>query len=208
MKTEKDFLEYLTTIKNIASQEGFDSLDETYVAHLRARFFGEAVVIGHTERIRLREMKPDDLEKIYGFEDAETEPVLQSFLKESKEASKEHLSAYIQQMYPFYDYGIWTAELCSTGEMIGICGLGQMEADGELAVDLGYYICPKYRRKGLASECIKIALDYAENYLELPVIYAVTKKENQISAHILQKFGFQVIKSDETILFAKTMGSV
>jgi RimJ/RimL family protein N-acetyltransferase len=33
-------------------------------------------------------------------------------------------------------------------------------------------------------------LDYAKNYLEIPVIYAIIKEENRISEGILRKFGF------------------
>ena len=83
MKTEKDFLEYLKTIENIAKEEGFEYLDETYKAHLRARYFGENVVIGRSERVLLREMKMSDLEAFYSFSNARDEPVLQAFLKET-----------------------------------------------------------------------------------------------------------------------------
>lgn len=191
MKTEKDFLEYLATIEKIAKEEGFESLDETYITHLRARFFGEDVVIGKTGRITLREMKISDLETFYGFADAGKEPVLQAFIKESCEESEKHLQAYIDHMYPMYDYGIWAIEKNDTREIIGLCGLGQTEVKGEFCTDLGYYICPKWRNQGFASECIEFVLDYAKNYLEFPLIYAIIKEENRISKGILRKFGFQ-----------------
>ena len=190
MRTEKDFEQYLNTIKQIAAEEGFDSLDETYVAHLRSRFFGQDVIIGKGARIVLRELKNSDLEAFYGFSDASDETVLKSFLKENRAESEEHLSAYISHMYSMYDYGIWAVERISDGAVIGLCGLGNAVVDGAECTDLGYYICPKCRKQGIASECIEIVLDYAKNYLEIPLIYAIIKEENRISEGILRKFGF------------------
>lgn len=195
-----NFESYLDTIKKMAAEEGFDSLDENYVEHLRARYFGEDVVIGRTERVLLRELKESDLEALYGFEDAQKEPVLEAFIRESFEESSNALKTYISTMYPFYDYGIWGVESIAEGSLVGLCGLGQAEVDGENYTDLGYYICPKYRNQGFASECIEIVLDYAKNYLEFPVIYAIIKEENRISSGILRKFGFQCIKLSENIL--------
>ena len=191
MKTEKHFLEYLKTIENIAKEEGFESLDETYKAHLRARYFGEDVIIGQTERILLREMKMSDLEAFYSFSDAGDEPVLQAFLKGTYAESEKNLKAYIENMYPMYDYGIWAVERIDDGEVIGLCGLGQAEVKGEFCTDLGYYICPKWRKRGFAYESIEIVLDYVKNYLEFPCIYAIIKEENKISKGILRKFGFE-----------------
>ena len=190
MRTEKDFEQYLNTIKQMAAEEGFDSLDETYVEHLRGRFFDKDVVIGKGSRIVLRELKNSDLEAFYGFSDASDETVLQSFLKENRAETEEHLSAYISHMYPMYDYGIWAVESIHDGAVIGLCGLGNAVVDGAECTDLGYYICPKCRKQGIASECIEIVLDYAKNYLEIPLIYAIIKEENRISEGILRKFGF------------------
>jgi len=197
MKTEKDFLEYLKTIEQIAREEGYDSLNKIYVGHLRCRFLGQDVVIGKSERVCLREMKECDLEAFYRFSDAAKEPVLKAFLKETREQSEIHLRDYIAHMYPMFDYGIWTVERICDGRIIGLCGLGRIEIDGSECTDLGYYICPECRNQGFAAECIEIVLDYAKNYLEIPLLYAVTKEENRISAGILQKFGFQYQKSYE-----------
>ena len=193
----KNFEQYLCEIKKIAEEEGYTSLDETYVEHLKSRYFGEPVIIGESDRIILRELKLTDVDGFYEFEDADTEEVLCSFVKESKEASKVYLKAYVQNMYPLYDYGIWAVELRNTKELIGLCGLGQTEIKGEYFTDLGYYICPKWRNQGIAGECVEIVLDYAKNYLEFPCIYAIIKEENRISKGILRKFRFQFTESWE-----------
>lgn len=190
---KETFAEYLKEIQKIAAEEGFEDLDETYVEHLRCRFYGEPVVIGTSKRVRLRELSILDLEALYQFPDARQEPVLKALLKEDEKSSREYLEAYISHTYPFYDYGIYGAELLENGELIGLCGLGQVKIYGEECTDLGYYISPKWRRQGLAKECVEIVLDYAKNYLEFPVIYAIIKEENRISKEVLCAFDFELI---------------
>ena len=206
MKTKKEFENYLNNIKRTALEEGFDSLDETYVEHLRARYFEEDVIIGRTSRTILRELKMEDLEALYEFEDAVNEPVLQAFIKEDKKTSEIYLHAYIQNMYPMYDYGIWAVEEKESERLIGLCGLGQSEVKGEFCTDLGYYICPKWRNQGIAAECIEFVLDYVKNYLEFPYIYAIIKEENRISKGILCKFGFEFQeKYEEVLIYQKNL---
>lgn len=190
---KQTFEEYLKGIRKIAKEEGFEELDETYVEHLRCRFFGEPVVIGTSGRVRLRELRLSDLKAFGKFPDAKQESVLKAFLKEDEKTSLEYLKAYISHTYPFYDYGIYGAELLENGELIGLCGLGQVKIYGEACSDLGYYISPGWRRQGLAKECVEIVLDYAKNYLEFPLIYAIIKEENRISEKILCDFGFELV---------------
>lgn len=210
MNREKEFSVYLEQIKEIAREEGYDSLDEVYVEHLRSRFYGLPVKIGRGKRVLLRELHMSDLDALNGFEDRDREPVLKAFLRERKEETAEHLAVYIEKMYPFYDYGIWAVERLLDGELIGLCGLGRTEVDGAECTDLGYYICPKCRKQGYAAESVEIVLDYAKNYLEISAIYAIIKEENRISKEILRKFGFEYQtcykKSDEKLsVYRKVM---
>lgn len=196
MKTEEEYLQYIGEIKESAHRLGFASLDEDFEQHLRCRFFGEDVVIGRSERLFLRELKPIDLDEMYRFTDAGTEPVLEAFLLESREQSEHFLENYIESMYPFYEYGIW-AVVGDGGELIGLCGLGNPQIRGEQCVDLGYYIRPKYRNQGYASEAARLAVSYAEDYLELPCLYAVVKTDNPVSVRLLCGLGFADISIPE-----------
>ena len=116
---QEAFEKYLKDLKRIAAEEGYDSLDEQFVKRLESRYFGRDVIVGQTARTILREIQMTDLEAFYAFEEALEEPVLQSFLKGTKEASEEHLKAYIETMYPMYDYGMWTVVEKESGEIIG-----------------------------------------------------------------------------------------
>lgn len=205
----KDFESYLETIKQMAAEEGYDSLDETYVEHLRARYFGEDVIIGRSKRVILRELKESDLKVFLRLPDAAKEPSLEAFIKDSYEESLHAMKSYITTMYPLYDYGIWAVESVCDGSFLGLCGIGNREVNGKNYTDLGYYICPGYRRQGLATECIEIVLDYAKKYLEFSVIYAIIKEENRISEGILFKFGFEAIGKHENIrVYQKKLGEL
>ncbi len=190
MRTEKDFERFLENIRQMAQEEGSGELDSTYVEHLKCRFFAEDVIIGENKRVLLREMKLSDLDEFYAFEDAKEESALEAFLKSSPEESRLNMEAYITYMYPLYEYGMWTVVEKNSGQVIGICGLDHPKEGLTECTDLGYYICPKCRKQGLAAECIEIVLDYAKNYLEFPLICAIIKEENRISERLLQKFGF------------------
>ena len=144
-----------------------------------------------------------------GLPDAAKEPSLEAFIKDSYEESLHALKSYIATMYPLYDYGIWAAESISDGSFLGLCGIGNREVNGKNYTDLGYYICPQYRKHGLATECIEIVLDYAKKYLEFSVIYAIIKEENRISEGILCKFGFESIEKHENIrVYQKKLGEL
>lgn len=204
-----DFKSYLDTIKKMAMEEGYDSLDETYVEHLRARYFGEDVMIGKSSRVLLRELKESDLQVLYYLQDSGKEPSLEAFVKDSYEESLEALKSYIDTMYPLYDYGIWAAESVSDGSLLGLCGIGDREVNGKKYTNLGYYICPPYRRQGFATECIQIVLDYAKKYLEFSVIYAIIKEENRISEDILCKFGFHIMEKHQNVrVYQKELGEL
>lgn len=190
-RKEKEFLKVLEEIRKIAAMEGYDSLDETYVEHLKCRFFGTPVVIGRGAGVLLRELQMSDLESLNSFADRGEEPVLTAFLRETKEETREYLAAYIETMYPFYDYGIWAVERLSDSRVIGLCGLGRTRTEGIGDAELGYYICPECRNQGFASESVEIVLDYVKNYLEISVICAIIKEENRISQGVLRKFGFE-----------------
>lgn len=197
MRNEKDFEQYLENIKKIAAEEGYDSLDETYVKHLKCRYFGQDVVIGRGTRITLRELKKTDIEAICAFTDAGEEAVLHAFLKENEQASREYLETYILNMYPMYDYGIWAVVRNSDQKLIGLCGLGNPAVDGEECTDVGYYICPECRGRKFASEAVGLTLNYAQNYLELSAISAIIKGENPASEGVLRKFDFAKKKQVE-----------
>ena len=59
-----------------------------------------------------------------------------------------------------------------------------------LASNIGYWIGKQYQGKGIATECIKLVVNYAFDILKLEEISAYVFPENNPSIRILEKNGF------------------
>jgi RimJ/RimL family protein N-acetyltransferase len=92
-------------------------------------------------------------------------------------------------------FGLWATILKSDQKYIGSCGL---RAGQNKAAHFGYYLARPYWRKGLATVASQAFIEVALGRLRLPRLLADFDKENAVSEHLLQKFGFQY-KGEEKI---------
>lgn len=58
-------------------------------------------------------------------------------------------------------------------------------------VSVGYRLLPQYWGRGIATETLGLMLDYLMNQTKVDIITASTMVENQASANVLRKNGFQ-----------------
>ena len=94
------------------------------------------------------------------------------------------------------DIFCWSIFLKETGEVIG--QVSAQEKGEDISVrDVGWYIDPKYQRKGIATEAAFAMLDYMFNKVEINEIYSGAVKENKGSCRIFEKLGF-IKKGEET----------
>ena len=56
--------------------------------------------------------------------------------------------------------------------------------------NIGYWIGKQYQGKGIATECVKLVVNYAFDILELEEISAYVFPENKTSIRVLEKNGF------------------
>ena len=63
--------------------------------------------------------------------------------------------------------------------------------------DIGYWIGKQYQGKGIATECVKLVVNYAFNELKLEEILAYVFPDNNSSIRVLKKNGFE--KTKETV---------
>jgi ribosomal-protein-serine acetyltransferase len=61
--------------------------------------------------------------------------------------------------------------------------------------NIGYWIGKRYQSKGIATECVKLVVNYTFNVLELEEISAYVFQENKTSIRVFEKNGF--IKTKE-----------
>ncbi len=107
------------------------------------------------------------------------------------ETEKEKLLSYIENRYPFYEYGMWTVLDKESGKVIGRAGIEERVVNGEEKTELGYMLYHLYRRNGIGTEICQAILDYAKTVLYIEEIHAFTHLENVISQELLTKLGFQ-----------------
>ncbi len=75
------------------------------------------------------------------------------------------------------------------GEMAGILEFYGLR-DYLHKVSLGYRLLERFWGLGLATEAVKLAIDYLYGQTDIEIITASTMIENTASAHVLQKSGF------------------
>jgi [ribosomal protein S5]-alanine N-acetyltransferase len=131
-----------------------------------------------SERLLLRRICRDDLTDISEWESGgDSEREAQRFLD------------FCFQQYESRGDGPWGILLKETGKLIGNCGyIGIRHFCGEV----NYYVAPKYRGQGIATEALKILLNLGFTELGLLRIQARCDPENLSSERVMQKIGMKL----------------
>ena len=77
----------------------------------------------------------------------------------------------------------------SSNLLVGTIGIKDIDYVNKKA-NIGYWIGKKYQDKGIATECIKLVVNYAFDILELEKISAFVFPNNNSSIRVLEKNGF------------------
>lgn len=88
-----------------------------------------------------------------------------------------------------YGYGLFSVILKESGELIGDCGLEQMEVGGQALAELGYDFRSDYWNQGFASEAARAVRDYAFQVLQLPQLISLIRVGNLSSKRVAEKVG-------------------
>jgi RimJ/RimL family protein N-acetyltransferase len=108
------------------------------------------------------------------------------------EAAREYILKGPMQSYARNGFGLYLVELIETREKLGICGLVRRE--GLSDIDIGFGFLPHYRSQGYAVEAATVIMAQARDELGLERVVAITSQENDRSANVLRKLGFQFEK--------------
>lgn len=161
--------------------ENLEDADDTFLERVVRRKEGIPWRIAETERLLIREFQCGDAESVpKEMGDSGADRIF---------CDPEQLSEYIQCQYRLYEFGIWAVAEKESGRLVGKAGFAPA---GE-KLELGYHIFEPFRRRGYAAEAVEAVLSYAEEYFPDREIEAKTDASNEASAHILTKFGFQLI---------------
>lgn len=174
--------------------EGFLEVGYDFVNKVYQRSKSIPWTIAKTDRLIIREMTTGDLDELYKIYEEPSVTAYMENLYEDKEKELEFLKSYIENMYGFYEYGLWAVTLKESGKLIGRAGLSNRNINGNLELELGYVIGVPYQRKGYGTEACKAILKYAHNKLECEYINCYIKKGNKPSISFIEKLGFRFIE--------------
>ncbi len=195
-------ISYILELEDIRE---LDELEDWYVQEVWCRHKKEALIIGTffieslDSNVCLREMKVEDVDKLYTLYEDEAIKLWITPLNSDKNVEKEKIKSYIQNIYGMYGCGMWILELEKTGEIIG--RVGMEPCDGELYI--GYLIAEKMRGKHIAEKACKLSLEYVKNRLEPEEIWCKIAEGNIASIKLAEKLGFELNEIRETVRYYK-----
>lgn len=141
-----------------------------------------------TNRLILRTMLESDLEALHRiFTDPKVMAAFHHppFTREQME-SWLHRNLHHQKEF---GYGLFSVILKETGELVGDCGLEQMEVDGLQVAELGYDFRSDFWNQGFATEAASAVRDFAFEILHLPRLISLIRIGNLASRRVAEKVG-------------------
>lgn len=153
---------------------------------LRARLALRAVAERLTERLRLRPLRREDLDRIY---EIYTDPRAIHWVgSHSRDEVAGELDFYAHHEAR-HGWAPQAVEVRASGELIGDCGLVPLELRGP-EVELMYDLHPDCWGRGLASEAVTAVMEDAFELTGEAAIIAVVRSDNARSIRVLEKAGF------------------
>jgi RimJ/RimL family protein N-acetyltransferase len=144
-----------------------------------------------TERLILREWQDRDLDV---FSRINQDPKVLEFLPAP--LNLEETAAWIDRIkkhFSLHGFGLWAAELKSTGKLIGYVGLSipSFEAHFTPCVEIGWRLGSEHWGYGYATEAAKAVLKVGFDKFGLDEIVSFTVPTNERSIHVMEKIGMK-----------------
>jgi RimJ/RimL family protein N-acetyltransferase len=141
-----------------------------------------------TDRLILRLITTDDAEFVF---ELVNDPAWLRFIGDRGVRTLDDARDYIRKgpvdSYSRLGFGLYAVELKEGGSPIGICGL--VKRDFLEDVDIGFALLPAFRGKGYAREAARATMSYAREVVGLDRIVAITSRDNDASARVLEEIG-------------------
>ena len=152
------------------------------------------LTIVETERLSIRQITNDDainLSKVLA------DPIVMEYSTVGVH-TEEQIYDYIANCNNQYDlngYGHWAIYNSITNEFVGVCGLNKHKVDTDDVIHINYRLATDHQGKGYAVESTFGVLDFAKKTLKLKVVPALIESANISSVRVVNRTGFQFLKS-------------
>lgn len=166
-----------------------EDLEEEYLKKACRRLLGLPWDILETERCLVRETTVEDVEAFY---EIYKHPMITAFMEglyPEKEQERDYIRQYIEKVYTFWEFGVWTVVEKQGGAVIGRAGFSYREGFEE--PEIGFIIGVPWQRKGYAEEVCRAILHYGREVLGFGAVQAFVQPGNQPSVNLCRKLGFQ-----------------
>jgi ribosomal-protein-alanine N-acetyltransferase len=138
-----------------------------------------------TERLRLRKLRPDDLDSLAVLL---ADPDVMRYVEDGKPKGRDIADRALHSIIAHWDrhgFGRWAVEDKSTGEFLGFGGLRSLFGTPEVV----YHLAKPHWGKGYATELARASLRYGFKEHGFARIVAIVKPQNAASIHVLEKLG-------------------
>jgi diamine N-acetyltransferase len=152
------------------------------------------------DKIRLRALEPTDLDWLFNIENKES---LWEISNTTQPFSRDILTRYIQNAnLDFYKARQIRLVIEFKNQSVGLVDLFDYEPPHHRA-GIGIYIVPGFESKGIASQAIKIMINYAHNILQLHQLYADVAVDNKKSIALFKKLNFNLIGTKKDWIYSQ-----
>ena len=171
--------------------EGPGEMTAEYLDRIYRRFHKLPWDILETARCMIRETVEEDISDFYEiYKDPEITEYMED-LYDDPEREREYIRQYRENVYEFYEFGVWTVIKKDSGEIIGRAGLSMRAGCDD--PELGFVIGKKWQRKGYAFEVLNAILTYGVSELLMDKVQALVEPENEPSLRLCRKLGFEKV---------------
>lgn len=167
----------------------FSSLDMAY-----RRLAGLPWEILETDRLLVRETTVEDVDSFYRiYEEPSITEYMENLFRDRDEEIA-YTKDYIEKVYAFYGYGMWTVLKKESKTVIGRAGISWRE--GYDLPELGFVFGVPWQGQGYAYEACSAILAYAGEELLMERVQALVRPGNRRSLRLCEKLGF--VREEET----------
>lgn len=158
-----------------------------------------------TERLTLSRFDGSELEWLYTLDnDADVMRYINGGTHTPRDfIERTSLPLFCRTDWPIPDTGFWKFTPEASRTPLGWCCLRSNEADMATG-SLGYRLLPDAWGQGYATEASRTLLEHAFQTLELQRVVATTYEDNARSRRVLERLGFEVIRSYREDLTTQT----